>query len=284
VAADATDTSSREANVGRRLVFEAFRETLMDLHGRSGVTEVQFRDLWLERLRAEPSLSTNGWYEPPPDGMAVLFAHDAEVGRVGFESLRPEAFWPSATKMDWSRGVMYGYCSPVAISEGLPADFALTLYFGENRRVRRHFQDAVAVTHEVIDTVTPETESRALFDLSEALFRERGFRSNVASITDSVPVDLGHTLPRLDERFLDGNRELNAAARESVRHARRFVSESSDWPLAGAGQVTVEPRLVSREDPGLPQISLHYVLAFDADGVSLLNECDALLRDFGLIA
>lgn len=92
--------------------------------------------------------------------------------------------------------------------------------------------------------------------------------------------DLGHSLPHLQAvRALDGRR-LTAAERDQFRHARRFINGQSDWRLSAAGQVTVESQLRSIEHPELPQVTFHYVVAFDPLGV--LDEPDPLLERLGL--
>jgi hypothetical protein len=276
------NTGSQELNRGRRLAYETFRSTLLDLFGRNGVTELRFRDEWLTRLNAQPDLTLSGWYEPPPFGMAVLSGRDDSEVPFGFASLRPSTYWPSERIIDWNRGLIYAYCSPIHLMDRLPADFGVTLYFGKNRDVRRHFATGLSLTREIMREITPRTMSRSLFRQSETLFRKVGMRNNVASITDSVPVDLGHSLPLLDPTDLDSGRQLPDSTKRALRERRWFISESADWKVSSVVQFTIEPSLVSLTNPQLPQVSPHYVVGVSAARVIICDECDALYNELGL--
>src|ERR1039457_1736150 len=274
--------SHGSVNEGRRLAYESFRATLDELLGQPGVTELRFRDEWLARLSDQQQLTVSGWYEPPPDGIGLLFGHDDAEIPFSFSSLRPEGYWPSERTMNWRRGLMYAYCSPVDITNGLPADFGVTLYFGSDARIRSHIAAALSLTRDVIGMITPRTMARPLFFSSERLFRGAGVRNNGASVTESVPVDLGHSLPRVHSSDFVKGRLLTSVGKAALQKGRQFISESADWPLARAGQVTIEPSLVSVTNPSLPQVSPHYVVAVSEEGVMICDECDALYAELDL--
>lgn len=275
---------SNEINRGRTIAYETFRGTLSDLHGRTGVTELQFRDEWLARLSVHEELTVDGWYDPPPLGVAIFTGSDATETPFAFASLRSEPYWPSDRRIDWQRGIMYAYCSPVHLTDRLPADFGITLYFGRDPAVRAHFATALSLTREVMEGITSDTMARPLFRRSQTVFHNAGMRSNVASITDSVPVDLGHSLPLVDTMELGVGRQLTERARVALRTGRLFISESADWDLASVPQFTIEPSLISLHNPRLPQVSPHYVLSVSDMGVAICDECDALYAEFGLLA
>ena len=274
---------SQAVNPGRSLAYQTFCETLNDLIGKPKVSEKRFRDEWLAKLRGQPQLTTNGWYDPPPHGMGILFGSDTAAQGFSCSSLRSPERWPSDNVIDWPRGLMYAYCSPVHIPSGLPGDFGVTLYFGSQRRVLMHFAKALELANIVLTSITSNTTSRALFRFSQDTFRTANMRSNVASITDTVPVDLGHSLSRLPMELLSDGRQLTDTAIERVRRERLFISESADWPLCGAGQWTIEPSLIYPADPSLPQVSPHYVIDVSHERVVILRECDLLFEKFGLL-
>lgn len=276
------DTRMQATNPGRRIAYETFAATLAELYGRSDVTETSFRDNWLARLQSVDDLTSNGWYDPPPMGMAVLFADEADVSRISYESLRLPVFAPGSSVMRWPRGMMYAYCSPLHRPTGLAGDFGVTLYFGTNVEVRDHFRRAFAATADLLQGLTPGTRSSRLLEHSESVFSRYGLKNTIASVTDSVPLDLGHSMPRLSPEELETTRLLNGDIRERLRGQRRFVSTSADWALADEHQVTIEPQLVAVGNPELPQVSFHYVVAAASSSVTLLRECDELLREFDL--
>jgi hypothetical protein len=269
-------------NVGRHLAAQTFAATLAEHYGRPGVTELAFRDSWLARLGEVDALTANGWYEPPPFGVAVLFASDDDPRRMCFESLRLPEFAPRPTRMSWDSGLLFAYCSPVHRPTGLAGDFGVTLYFGKKAEVRSHFRRAFAATAELLAELGPLTSSAALLRRSEILFREHGLKNTISSITDSVPLDLGHSMPSMRSAKLATSRSLCADDRRFLGDQRRFVSTSADWLLAEEAQVTIEPQLIAPDRSDLPQVSLHYVVAVGPTHVRVARECDDLLRQFGL--
>ena len=233
------------------MAFATLQETLSDLRARDGLTEKTFAATWQERLAGEEGLTKNGYYDPPPGGVAVIFADEADPTRLAFQSLRPEAWWPSDRRLDWRRGLLHAYCSPVHLGSRRPGDLGVTLYFGSERGIREHLNLPIAATQAVLAEVQPEMSSRDLFERSQAIFAQYGLRNNVVSQTDSA-VDLGHLLPILPEDIVVGGRLLDDKARDAIRDARRFVSAQDDWLLQPGDQLTIEPSLVRPGTDGLP--------------------------------
>ncbi len=269
-----------EANPGRAIAAAAFRTTLDAHFGKAAVSEKDFAEYWLAEMTSHHELSSTGWYEPPPNGCSVLAASSRASERISFGSLRDEEFWPGQTIIDWEDGLLYAYASPVHLPTGLPGDFAVTLYLGSDARVREHFLSAYRATGEVVAMIRPSMTSRELFEDAERVFAEAGLKNSVVSVTDSTPLDLGHTLPRLSATSLT-TRALSREDCEFVRRGRKFINADDDWALESVDQFTIEPQLLSVEDSGLPQISFHYVVVLPS--LALLDEGDSFFRRFELV-
>lgn len=82
-------------NPGRAWVAHAFGEVVRSLLGRDGVSELALRDAWLEEIARRPSLTTNGWYDPPTTGAAILSCSAKDVQRSHFRSFRDEVSFSS---------------------------------------------------------------------------------------------------------------------------------------------------------------------------------------------
>jgi hypothetical protein len=270
------DDDKFRRNQARSLAAATFADTVRRFHGRDGVSERLIARSWCEALGAHGAVSVNGWYDPPPQGIAVL----SGLSRISFETLRNEASWPGEHVIDWAAGALYGYCSPVNTSDGMPGDFAITLYFGSDPRIRAHFRTAYRAAWEVLAVASKESSSRALFLRSGEIFHAAGLRNCVVSHTDTTPLDLGHTFPVSREVGLNGARRLDAEARDAIRRSRKFLNNDSDWDLRANGRFTIEPQLVSTADPALPQVTFHYVI--DPEAGRILDEPDMILAEFGL--
>jgi hypothetical protein len=186
--------------------------------------------------------------------------------------------------MNWRHGLMYAYCSPIHLVDKLPADFGITLYFGRDRLVRSHFATSLSITREIMREITPRTLARRLYDYSEVVFRDAGLRNNVASVSNSFAVDLGHSLPSVEAVDLASGRQLTTAAKLAVQNGRLYISADADWALSTPVQFTIEPSLVSLGKTNLPQVSPHYVVAVSEEGVTICDECDTLFSEFNLLA
>lgn len=263
-------------NPARCQAASAFTEVIGRLHGQSGISEQMLARAWAEMMSADLAVSANGWYDPPPNGIAVL----SGLSRISFETLRNEASWPGGDAIDWDTGALYAYCSPVSTSDGMPGDFAITLYFGADQAIRSHFLAAHRAAREVLAVACEESSSRALFRRSGEIFQAAGLRNCVVSYTDTTPLDLGHTFPVPARCALDSQRRLDAEMRDAIRKSRKFLNDDSDWDLRASGQFTVEPQLVSTADPSLPQVTFHYVV--DPESGTVLDEPDSILAEFGL--
>jgi hypothetical protein len=110
-------------------------------------------------LAEHKGVSVNGWYDPPPGGFAVL----AGLPRISFSTLRDERNWLGSEIIDWDEGALYAYCSVMNVADGMPGDFAITLYFGSDPAIRAHFLAAYRATREVLAVARAATSSRALF-------------------------------------------------------------------------------------------------------------------------
>src|ERR1700722_14321711 len=96
-------------NPGRLICCSAFGQTLANLKGKQNISEIEFRDHWLRQITTEAQMTRDGWYNPPPFGMAVLFALDEDYARIDFRSLRDSHNFPSNRTIDWDTGIMYPY-------------------------------------------------------------------------------------------------------------------------------------------------------------------------------
>ncbi len=83
-------------NLARQKAYYSFYRTLKQLYGKNNITEKDFQNKWYENLVKETNIIADGWYNPPPKGMAVLFGN-----RISFDSLRNEENWSNNTIINY---------------------------------------------------------------------------------------------------------------------------------------------------------------------------------------
>jgi len=266
-------------NRARYAAYTGLVETIAFGTQKNNFTELDFRDLWLKNIQKHEGVIASGWYAPPPHGMAVLAGTTNYPSRISFDTLRNEPNWPTNNVINWKTNLLYCYCSPLNNEYGMPGDLAITLYFGNDERIIRHFQNTHKATHEVINALAYVKNSNELFDVSQEIFASHHLKNCVISKTDLLPLDLGHTYPRVLNP-LQSN--LSADDHKIISKARQFINATSFWDFTEGLQFTIEPQLVSLDDVTLPQISYHYLLCKQED-FWLCNDVDALMDDYNLL-
>lgn len=273
-------------NLGRAHVGRSFGRVVEAHCGRDCVTELALRDAWLEEIHSASALTTNGWYDPPETGAVILSCSSDDVRRSHFKSFRDPSFFSSDAYIDWSDGILIAYASNVDRASGVPADFATTVYFGEDARVRQYLRKCFAACRVTLDGLQHDWSAGRTYDHIETAMREHGLDGKTWSNTDNG-YNYGHTLPSLirihPRGDIDLGRELASEHATEMRQSRKFVSANADWALADGEQFTIEPQCVSPEDASMPKAMIHYVARVDGSAIEICDSCDELPRQFGLI-
>ena len=263
-------------NSARQKATCCLEKTLDELYGKSGISEKIFAGHWLERMSEEESLFEQGWYCPPPYGIAVLSDE-----RLNFDSLRNEEYWPSNRQIDWQSGFLYAYCSPVDRKTGYIGDMSVTLYFGKDERIREHFCNCRGAAQDIFEHLKETKGPAELYDYSLKVFESRGLRSNVISRTDSMPSNLGHSFTHLKDPSVAAR--LGSEEIKELSSSRNFLNENAGWQFETGGQFTVEPQLLSLADPSFPKVTHHFVVRKTDEGFIVCNDIDGLLNKYHLI-
>jgi len=65
---------------------------------------------------------------------------------------------------------------------------------------------------------------------------------------------------------------------------RKFICNQSDWNLDEEEQFTIEPQLISIDNPELPKVCFHYSIKKTKDNnIFISNTHDLLLKEYGLL-
>lgn len=263
-------------NIARQKAFETFCVTLKELYNKENITEKIFKNKWQSVLAKEPDIIVDGWYNLPPEGMAVLFG-----SRVNFDSLRNQKNWANDTTIDWQNHLLYAYCSPVDKLSGIIGDMSVTLYFGKNEKIINHIKNCHDAIEEIFSSLDKFENSQKLFLYSEQIFEKHKLKNCIISKTDNTPLDLGQTFPLLTD--LQMKNFLTEEEKLKISKARKFINQNSNWEFTQGMQFTIEPQLISTENLELPQISQHYLVKKTEDKFIICKDIDELLRKYKLM-
>ncbi|MBR3355779.1 MAG: hypothetical protein IKG47_10590 [Oscillospiraceae bacterium] len=262
-------------NHARKTACFSLDRTLDELNGIEGISELIFRDQWAKNMSESNDVFADGWYSPPPMGIAVL-----SDDRVNFDSLRNPEYWAGDTEINW-KGILYAYASPVDRVSGYIGDISVTLYFGNDNRIIEHIKKCHEATMTVFNRMNECGTAGDLFRMSQRVFEEYRLKSTVISRTDNMPINLGHTFP-----FLSGISDkikLSAEDKLTISTSRLFLNATADWGFDDNLQFTVEPQLVSLDDPSMPKITQHYVVKYIEGDFIVCNDIDGILNRYSLV-
>lgn len=263
-------------NSARQKAFNSFVITLNNLYGKENISEKDFKSEWQKNLTQETNIIADGWYNPPPKGMAVLFGN-----RVSFDTLRDKKNWSNDTIINWKEDLLYVYCSPIDKLSGIIGDMSLTLYFGQNEKIKKHIKNCYNAVQEVFSELGKLENSAELFFCSEQIFAKHQLKNCIISKTDNTPLDLGHTFPKLEN--LQAKESLTEVEKQKISKARKFINADSNWEFEEGMQFTIEPQLVSIEDSSLPQISQHYLVKKEKGKFMISDDVKQMLEKYNKI-
>lgn len=263
-------------NMARQKAFNSLCITLEKLYDKQSISEKDFKNEWYNNLTKENNIIADGWYNPPPNGMAILFGN-----RVSFDSLRNERNWASDTIINWKEDLLYAYCSPVDKVSGIIGDISITLYFGKDKEIIKHIKNCYNAILKVFDLLDKVKDSRELFIASEKIFTNHKLKNCIVSKTDNTPLDLGHTFPKLEN--LQAKESLTEIEKQKISKARKFINAYSNWEFEEGMQFTIEPQLISTMNEKLPQISQHYLVKKENGKFIICKDIDEILEKYKLI-
>ncbi len=246
------------------------------LSGSELISEVSLRNAWLNALRRENAILPDGWYVPPPHGIAVLFGNE-DNERLNYDSLRSEEIWPREDHiLDRDKGLLYAYASPVHKETGMIGDFGITLYFGSNPTVCNLLKTTLKINRDIKNSITSKQKLSDVYHNAETLLGRAGCRSNVRGVSSEGRLNIGHTVPVLSKELMKEQQETIAS---TISHARVFISDMEDLKIQNGMAFTIEPRPRFIEHPQLPMVSYHTIcLVHEGGSTELLEDFDDLFR------
>lgn len=262
------------------------------LYSNKPISEVMLRNAWLKEMQKNKNIFPEGWYQPPPYGIIILFADDQKIERINYKSARPEDKWSrDDIFLDSKNGLIYCYASPVDKETGVIGDFGITLYFGKNLEIKNLLKKCLELDKELFAYVNVGMTLGDLSTKAEELMKKDGMGTDATPITDLGELVIGHTIPNAyenwnsEEKLLIKDREKNwLAIRDIISHRRINIKKNESFIIKKDDAVTIEPRPKIIDRPYLPTaLSYHTIALFKKDGSKeLLTGFDELFTLAGM--
>lgn len=251
------------------------------------ISEKTVVDLWLHKLRTDVSLFNEGWYMPPPHGIAVLFASPENVERVSYKSLRVKEFWPQNNiLLNKTKDLVVLYSSPVDKKTGVIGDFGLTLYLGNNQKIKDHFKKSYEVYLKIFDNLKIGMNFSQIYKKAKKIMNKQGLYSDLLSPSDPAGTNIGHTIVNLTQEELKKIREKTLSwieAKDILSKKRIFISGVEEQIIKPGMAFTIEPRPQDQMDKKLPMALFHSIVIFDNNGnKEVLTGFDRIFKASGM--
>lgn len=261
----------------RLIAAQTLKQVLEEvLLANSKISELEFKDKWLEKLRQNPDIFPGGWYDPPESGVAVLFGSKNNLQRVNMGSLRNQKFWPQNNIfLDKNDGIAYFFASPVDKKTGIIGDFGLNIYFGSRTEIKDYLKTCFEIDKQISDFIKVGTRFGEIAGFTQSILEQKGMVNNVISLTDPQGANIGHTIPGIIKDFRPDEKELldNAISnwddfKNLISQKRIFVNTKESFEVVAGMVITIEPRPTVLENPEIPMCSFHTTTIIDEKGKS----------------
>lgn len=235
------------------------------------ISEVILRDAWLEELRKHQTLFPDGWYLPPPHGIAVLFGTENNPDRLDFKSLRKEENWPKDTIIfNKENGLMFLYTGPLS-KEGIMGDFEITLYFGNNKKIIDYLMLHYRLIKNIVEFIKTGMTFKEIFYYSENLFSKHNLVNAIFSVTDPTNKNIGHTYPFITEDMTPEEKKILSSKKwedacRMLNNKRVFLNSKEEVIVKPGMAFTIEPGVKMRNREDMPFIAFHTVIMMNANG------------------
>ena len=246
-----------------------------------GKSEAWLSDSLQQALADDQTIYTDGWYQPPPHGIAILTSSTSGYSRLNFDTLRSSDYWPS-TEPILNSSVVIIYVSPVCRRTLLLGDLGCTLYFGSDQKVRTHFELCHRVMRNARKKMEIGMEVREVHSLFMGSFAEHNLDNlRTVSLNDPAKTNIGHTIP-FSGAPEESQRELslvdNADWFHQISFRRKFISSRETALIPREGGFTIEASLVNRKDRTLPSVLVYSLVYSIAGKLHFIDEIPRVSR------
>lgn len=251
-------------------------------------SEIGFRDALKLKLNEDQSLWSDGWYNPPPAGIATLFSSPGDFRRLQFDTLRSEEFWPTAQNKLQKGSAAMIYASPVDRAMGVISDWSTTIYLGDDSVVKMHFKNCLEAMEEALGRIEIGMKFREIHHIAQMIFKKCNLtNARTVTLTDRTGTNLGHTIPWSYEdptseevRAIQGN-DFDLL-KNTISRKRINVNFKETFKVPETIAFTFEARLEDLENQKLPNVFFHYIVTFVDGRKEILANFNEVFKAVGM--
>jgi hypothetical protein len=252
------------------------------LTGLEGNSEIEIAEKVLAEVRTHTEIFPEGWYSPPPQGVAVLL-DTAPFNRLRYDSLRKPAYWPNETSVFGKESVGMIYFSPVDRKTGMLGDIGFTLYRGENQKIKQHIKNSYHAILEIAKYASVGTKLSEICSFAAHLFEGKFKITRWVTMSSDLnqSMNLGHSVPGSFEDGLIMGVTFDEI-KEAIRTKRVHVIDTENFKIPETCAFTIESRLEDLNNPDMPSVYFHFMVCFNKGEKIILENFDEIFSAVGM--
>lgn len=239
-----------------------------------------------EKIKSEinrhPEIFPEGWYNPPPSGIAVLL-DQKPFNRFLYESLRKSEFWPQKNLFLKKETVGLIYFSPIDRKTGMIGDIGLTLYKGADEKIKQHLKNSYKAILKIAEHAAVGMAFSQICNFAADLYQNEFKMTKWVPISSNpnVSINLGHSVPGSFENNLAFGNSYEEM-RKTIRTNRVHINETEHFKIPETCAFTIESRLEDFNNPGLPSAYFHFIVCFSNGQKTILDNYRQIFSAVGM--
>lgn len=262
----------------RQIAAEIFTKSLVNIDGFS---ELEVKNKITEETLNYSEIYPEGWYSPPPSGIAVLFSTGPSYNRLKYESLRKEEYWPKSELLFNEETVAMVYSSPLN-KTGALGDIGLTIYRGTNEKIKQHLKNCYRDILHIAKQAAVGMKFSELSELALDSFKNKYKLTRWVTTNSSsdFKINLGHTIPGSYETInFDNHFEKT---KNIITSQRLSVTDIEPFVIPETCAFTIECRLEDINDPLMPSGYYHFIICFEEGKKTILDNYNKIFKVVGM--
>lgn len=263
----------------REVAADIFIKALTNL---DGLSELKIKEKLVAEIKKHDEIFPDGWYNPPPAGIAVLL-DKKPFKRLQYESLRNPDFWPKTDLVLEKETVGLIFFSPINRGTGMIGDIGFTLYRGNNEKIKRHLKNTYAAVLQIAEQAKVGMGFDEICSFALALYKNKFSITRWVPISSdpNVAINLGHSVPgSFESNFSFGN--SYEEIKETIRTKRVPVIETEHFRIPETCAFTIESRLEDFNNPDMPSAYFHFIVCFDNGRKTILKNYNPIFTAVGM--
>ncbi len=252
------------------------------LAGSENLSEKEVSAKILAEMAADPALFETGWYDPPPGGVGILF-DQPPFRRLHYDSLRNPSYWPNAAQKFAEESTGLIYFSPVDRATGMLGDIGLTVYNGNNQKIKQHIKNCYEAILQIAGYAGPGMKFSDICAFAETHLQGKFKMTKWATISSNPnqSVNLGHTIPgSFGDSFPVGG--PYEQVKEAIRQKRVHVIDTEHAQIPETCAFTIESRLEDSNDSSLPSVYFQFIVCLQDGQKTILGNFEQIFRAVGM--